>query len=320
MYCTALGVCIEISLQVEYAKAITGPLPLTIYYNDNYSLMNYFQWLLDTEGVPLVHVLSLIHDDSSQLSYEYMTYVNYHFMIAAARGFSLFYASGDDGVWGASGVIGADYNPAFPASAPWVTSIGGSNVIADSNTNIQVGVAAAGGVRESVWECSGGGFSDYFPMPGYQQSTVLGFIHDATQSASIPPTRLYNSTGRGYPDLVAVAGEANPYCVVIRGGQDTIGISTTTASATVLASVFSLINNQRLANGKTALGFINPLLYASSSDSAGAVNIQQCYRDIRDGSMNQCHLGTQGFQTIPGWDAASGFGSVDVGCLIKLLA
>lgn len=54
---------------------------------------------------------------------------------------------------------------------------------------------------------SGGGFSNYWPAPSYQSSTLAKYF------ANSPPpydnltaygTPYYNKTGRGYPDVAAV--------------------------------------------------------------------------------------------------------------------
>jgi len=68
------------------------------------------------------------------------------------------------------------------------------------------------------------------------------------------------------------------------------------------------VNNVRLAAGKPALGFLNPLIYANP----------QCFQDINDGSQNNCVAGTQGFAALTGWDPATGNGSPNYACLSKL--
>lgn len=47
------------------------------------------------------------------------------------------------------------------------------------------------------------------------------------------------------------------------GGHDDIGVAGTSCASPTAAGVFSLINDKRLAAGKPALGFMNPLLYKS---------------------------------------------------------
>jgi len=306
-----LGACMQTTMQMEYVRAVGGGLPLTVYYDDNFSLARWLSWLIEDPTAPLVNVLSLVNEDSSQNSAEYMDSINYHFIIAAAKGLTLLCASGDDGSWGRNGVRGVRYQPNFPASAPWITSVGGSNAIPTAVSNIDMGITEP--MEESVWECSGGGFSDYFPIPKYQNAHVNEFLGKGAYQNSLPPSGLYNASGRGFPDIVSLAGETNPFCVVVRRGKGTIGMSSTSGAVAVVGALFSSLNHARMNNGKNALGFLNPLLY---SDNAHA-----CYKDINDQSENHCHIGSngQGFKTSDGWDAASGFGTMHYNCMQSLV-
>ena len=85
-----------------------------------------------------------------------MNSCNVQFMAAATMGLSVLFASGDQGVWGRSG-MGSTYNPDFPAASPYVTSVGGTNFATKSTIG-----------EESAWSCGGGGFSDTFAMPSWQ--------------------------------------------------------------------------------------------------------------------------------------------------------
>ena len=58
------------------------------------------------------------------------------------------------------------------------------------------------------------------------------------------------------------------------------------------AGVFSLLNDFLISHGKAPLGFLNPLIYASTSATA--------FNDITSGSNPGC--GTQGFSAVAGWD------------------
>lgn len=49
-------------------------------------------------------------------------------MMAGSLGLSILFASGDQGVWGRTGASkGATFHPDFPASSPYVTSVGGTD-------------------------------------------------------------------------------------------------------------------------------------------------------------------------------------------------
>ena len=104
-----------------------------------------------------------------------------------ARGVSVVFSSGDTGVGSAcqtnDGKNITRFLPTFPASCPFVTSVGGT-------TRIEPEEAAF---------FSSGGFSDRFPRPAYQDEAVtryLGILGDQWKG-------LYNPRGRGIPDVAA---------------------------------------------------------------------------------------------------------------------
>ena len=53
----------------------------------------------------------------------------------------------------------------------------------------------------------GGGFSDDFAIPAYQAEAVAAYL----SQPDLPPKDMWNSTGRAYPDVSALAGQVNPY-------------------------------------------------------------------------------------------------------------
>lgn len=97
---------------------------------------------------------------------------------------------------------------------------------------------------------------------------------------------------RGYPDISA--NGAN-YVVAVDGSLSLV--YGTSASSPVVGSIITLINEQRIAAGKSAVGFINPVLYENPS----ALN------DITSGGNEGC--GTAGFTAVAGWDPVTGLGT-----------
>jgi tripeptidyl-peptidase I len=131
------------------------------------------------------------------------------YMKLGLQGVTVLYSSGDYGVAGNGGECidgttgnytapGANYgifNPSFPATCPYVTGVGATQV-ATGSTVTQPEQAA-----ESVIY-SGGGFSNVFPLPSYQSSAVKSYFknHNPPYGAD----RYNNSkTTRGYPDISA---------------------------------------------------------------------------------------------------------------------
>lgn len=289
------GGCVEALLDIEYIEAVANPIPLTVIYLSTYSLLDWVDQIISMANPPLVHSVSYGNDEIQQTSVQYMQSVNEQFMVAGSLGLSILFASGDQGVWGRSGV-GKTYNPDFPAASPYVTAVGGTNF----KTKSVIG-------EESAWSCGGGGFSDTFARPSWQSDVVENYLTLAKQQGVLPSSEYFNSTGRAYPDLAALGGQTNPYCISYMGGAKFTGVAGTSASCPVVAGIFAQLNNIRLANGKAPLGFLNPFIYSNPN----------CFNDVNDGSMNNCNKGTTGFAALNGWDPATGFGSPNYACLSK---
>jgi hypothetical protein len=58
---------------------------------------------------------------------------------------------------------------------------------------------------------SGGGFSNVAPMPSWQSQQVTSYL---TGGALLPPSADFNSSGRSYPDISALA---HNYMIVEQG-------------------------------------------------------------------------------------------------------
>jgi tripeptidyl-peptidase-1 len=66
------------------------------------------------------------------------------------------------------------------------------------------------------------------------------------------------------------------------------------------------INEERLAIGKSTVGFINPALYSNP----------WVLNDITNGSNPNC--GTGGFSAVPGWDPVTGLGTPNYPRMLEL--
>ena len=115
-------------------------------------------------------------------------------------------------------------------------------------------MTAVGGtylVPETTNALSGGGFSDYFERPSYQDAAVKDYLLElgsTYKGLHFPPTYLlsllilnrlslagmYNASGRGFPDISA---QSHNFKVVVGGAVK--GISGTSASAPVVAGIVS---------------------------------------------------------------------------------
>jgi tripeptidyl-peptidase-1 len=242
-------------------------------------------------------------DDEQSVPPAYAQRVCQSFAQLGSRGVTLLFSSGDSGVGSMSPNSDrcdihpdpeVDVNavpnflPAFPAGCPYVTTVGATKGLGLDSFSMEV---AAGYPADVSNYSSGGGFSNYFSRPAWQEDVVGAYMTSLT-SDEVDPS-MYNHSGRAYPDLAA---NGQHYSVV--WDQSFIFVDGTSASAPTMASVIALLNDDLLANGRSPLGFMNPWLY--SIGKAG-------FTDIISGSARGC--GVAGFPAKAGWDAVSGFGT-----------
>jgi hypothetical protein len=90
-------------------------------------------------------------------------------------------------------------------------------------------------------------------------------------------------------------------------GGDWYAVSGTSASCPTFAAMISLINSARHSIGKSSVGWLNPTLYGRQGSYT---------KDITSGK-NNCGAGnydwccSQGYYAAPGWDPATGLGSIN---------
>ncbi|KAJ7260955.1 peptidase S8/S53 domain-containing protein [Mycena haematopus] len=225
-------------------------------------------------------------------------------------GVTFLFASGDSGVAGngdlcvfPNGTQSVDaplFNPLFPANCPFVTGVGATQINPGSTVSDP----------ESAASLTSGGFSNIFALPEYQKKAVGEFyeFHRPPYGAE-----RYNDSqrARGIPDF-SVNGVN---CTVVAEGR-TIAVAGTSAAPPVIGAMITLINDARLAAGKSPVGFINPAIYSDAFRGAGAFKGAGAFHDIVSGSNPGC--GTAGFESVPGWDPVSGLGTPDFGRLREL--
>ncbi|KAH9036741.1 subtilisin-like protein [Lactarius deliciosus] len=271
----------EANMDIQYAEAMAYPTPHIFYSTgrgpsgtETY-YMSWLDYILDQENVPQTISLSYNNEELS-LPREYAIYVCYQFAQLGVRGVSVILASGNDGI--GKGTCQKDdgtvrFRPTFPGTCPYVTVVGGT-------TDYNPEVAAA---------LSGGGFSDYFKRPRYQEEAVTTFL----QHLGSRYEGLYNASSRGIPDIAA---QAVGFRVFFNGNdQEEEGTSIATP---VVAGIISLLNDWLIMTGQAPLGFLNPWLYGRGFRG---------FNDITEGSNPGC--GTDGFSAIAGWDPVTGLGT-----------
>ncbi len=280
----------ETGLDITVASAIAQGAQIAVYFTGgtSQSILHALQRMIHPDtGDPEPAILSISYgwgpDDPStdSLSEQEYTQLDQLFQDAANLSITVLVSSGDSGAF-----IGdpSQAQTSYPATEPWVVACGGTTVGNINGTSFDEYVwndTGAGGPG-----ATGGGISARFPVPSYQSSV------------SLPKRNGSGQAGRGIPDIAANASENSGYPQFIQGQEQPVG--GTSAVAPLYAGMIARIN----ANLGAPVGFINPTLYSIGSGA---------FRDISGppGPTNNDFQGVTGYPAGPGWDACTGFGSVN---------
>ncbi|RDI79773.1 hypothetical protein Vi05172_g10283 [Venturia inaequalis] len=331
----AKGTDVEANLDGQSITGMAYPIPVTAYNtggeppmtgayaspggqaSTNEPYLDWVQYILAKPDGDIPPTISTSYgEDEQSVPKDYATRVCQDFAQLGSRGVTLLFSSGDSGVGspGSNGqcLLYSDPNnansgspnflPAFPAGCPYVTAVGATRGLGDSPStlsgsfNVEVAAGYPNGMSKYS---SGGGFSNYFPRPSYQESAVASYISKI--STDVDPS-MYNKSGRAYPDLAA---NGQSYAVYWAGTIKSV--DGTSASAPTMAAIIALLNDDLLAAGKSPLGYLNPWLYQTGNKG---------FTDITQGSAVGC--GGNGFPAKDGWDAVTGFGTPNFSQLQKL--
>jgi kumamolisin len=260
------------------------------------------------------------------------------FRDATAVGIPIFISSGDQGSGSSRGpddvtLLSTTAHASFPATSPYVTSVGGTmlyatngaitnevvwNELGDLQNDPQIGKFYAGGA-------TGGGVSDRYPqVPSYQSG------------AGITPQSVNNSStsGRGVPDVAGNAGASTGYLVSQPpNSSDPIApVGGTSAAAPMWAALMACVREalQTNFNGKVPVFFFNDFVYAQGNTTA--------FRDIVGGRAftndpntgepipgqfipigNNRSTQVDGYYAQQGFDFCTGWGSPNGQELLKQL-
>ncbi|KAF2416085.1 tripeptidyl-peptidase-like protein [Tothia fuscella] len=311
----------EATLDVQYTVPLTypmrnhfystggkGPLVPDLNFPTQASSMNepwleFFAHLLSlTNPAELPHTISISYGDEEQtLPVTYAKTVCEQIAQLGVRGVSVLSGSGDFGPGSTcqtnDGKKTTRFLPFFPASCPYITSVGGTRGI-----NPETAVAF-----------SSGGFSDIWPQPWYQGKAVNGYLSKLGSRWQ----GLYNPKGRGFPDIAA---QGSAFRVIINGRRSSV--SGTSASTPVVAAIIALLNAQRLNEGKPTLGFLNPWIY--SLEGKGLTDIvtggsRGCYGKSQYSGANTVNVPYASWNATAGWDPVTGLGTPLFDQMLNLL-
>jgi uncharacterized protein (TIGR03437 family) len=237
-----------------------------------------------------------------------------------AQGITILAASGDAGPAGCDSQSSEPFAQRglavdFPASLPEVTGVGGTMFVEGTGTywatsNSSTFGSALSYIPEVAWNQSGtsglgaggGGASFFFPRPAWQTG---------------PGVPMDNA--RHVPDIALSAAGHDAYEIYYQGS--TVSDAGTSCSVQATAGIVALLNQFQVSKGyqaKPGLGNINPQLYRLAQaapivfhDTVAGDNMVNCGQGSPD-----CLTGSFGFQAVPGYDMATGLGSIDASNLI----
>ena len=245
----------------------------------------------------------------------------WEFLKLGLRGTSVLVASGDNGVASRNSQTGQAFcagpqhtlfTPSYLSSCPYITSVGATAVVPGNavtdpeSAALELQTNRTTGAQ-TVQFASGGGFSNRIAMPWYQRDAVAAYLRDHPPPFASYDARkdeigasggVFNRAGRAFPDVSAVGDRV----LEAVHGQFRVNAGTS-ASAPIFASIVTRINGERLAAGKKAVGFLNPVLYKHAD----------AFNDVVNGTNPGC--GTVGFAAAKGWDPVTGLGTPDYGKL-----
>ena len=223
---------------------------------------------------------------------------------ANAQGITWLACSGDAGAEGCDPGTTATHglSVSIYTAAPEVTGIGGTTFSEGNGTYWGPNAGstqptALGYIPETAWTGSGGGYSTFYAKPTWQPLAS-------------------NETMRGVPDISFTADPNHDAYTVVNNGKANL-VGGTSAPTPMFAGVLALLNQYLGANG---LGNINPNLYRLAQTTS------TIFHDVTTGNnFSPCKAGSPdciagrvavGYTAIPGWDAVTGLGSVDVNNLV----
>ncbi|HEY6542602.1 MAG TPA: S53 family peptidase, partial [Ktedonobacteraceae bacterium] len=173
------------------------------------------------------------------------------FSQAAAQGIAIYAAAGDSGAYDCN-----DTNLAVdsPADDPNITGVGG--------TTLQVNNGAYG--SETVW--SNPSDTSRSPQGAGGGGGISSFFKEASWQTGPGVQNQYSNGNREVPDVSADADPASGYavyCTVSAAGCSSgwIEVGGTSAAAPLWAGSTALINGYLQQQGKSRMGFANPVLY-----------------------------------------------------------
>jgi kumamolisin len=267
----------QVMLDIEVVGAIAPRASIRVYFAPSFSALGFADAIKRAEA-DRVGVLAIGWGMAeSNWGAEAIETIDATLESAAHHEITVLAASGDEGV--TSLVNDGHRHVNFPASSPWVLSVGGT-ALKSQDGHI---------TSETVWKdpkigaATGGGVSENIARPDWQSNVSV-------------PHREDGGMGRGIPDVVASADPKLGVQVIVHGRALQAG--GTSSAVPLLAGLIALINQ---GVGHNA-GYLNPRLYRE----IGPAGI---FHTITSGDNDMGSV--KGYSAGPGWTPVSGWGSPD---------
>ncbi|HEY3786182.1 MAG TPA: S53 family peptidase [Steroidobacteraceae bacterium] len=263
----------EVALDIQVAGAAAPGAKIAVYFAPNTDagfVDAVTSAVHDTTNKPAVISISWGSAETNWTQQSVQS-MNSALQDASTLDVSVCVAAGDS--LASDGVTDGKAHVDFPASSPWAIGCGGTAITVTGNSISS----------EVVWNDgdsgTGGGISDLFPVPTFQQGL------------SLPPSVNDGKTRRGVPDVAGDAAPDTGYRLVVGGKSGVVG--GTSAVAPLWAGLIALLN-QGVGH---PLGFCLPFLYSQPT----------LLRQITQGD-NMASGSPLGYEAGPGWNACTGLG------------
>jgi subtilase family serine protease len=324
---------LEVALDVETSHAmapganillVTTPTAETLGVQGFTQMMAAEQYVVDHHLAQVISQ-SFASAEGAFGSEQSLQKLRHAFISAAANGVTVLGSSGDGGSAndkkqpvGKGGQTLPGPTVEWPASDPLVTGVGGTYLCTDpNNTTARVADSADPpvncqsnpGQAEVAWIASGGGFSQVFDRPSYQDVLPAGSTPIGAKRG-VPDIGLQASARTGALVYLSLPPDGNGglICGASPCSTGWYDIGGTSLSCPQWAG-FVAIADQINGGG---LGLINPYLYRVANDPA---TYAADYYDITVGN-NQADPNVPGYSATPGWDPVTGLGTPNVAELL----
>ena len=200
----ASGISVEANLDVQTIIGMTYPMPVTAYSTNgtppeipdaaagdppgNEPYLTWINYVLAQKNLPQV-ISTSYGDDEQTVPTDYAKRVCNGFAQLGARGISILFGSGDGGVGNIAGNDAAScisndgkntfkFIPSFPPSCPYVTTVGATQGFEPETSASRPANSLGPDGKVHGFYASGGGFSDHFPRPSYQDNVVPQYVEN----------------------------------------------------------------------------------------------------------------------------------------------